>query len=82
MTATDIVTDHQTGFGEVDVTGSGTDALIDAVVAHRSSETIYKHLNAHLAAGAHHVGIRVFTDDHMASPLEAFRVLAHHRPAR
>jgi hypothetical protein len=33
MTATDIVTDHQTGFSEADVAWSGSGELIDAVVA-------------------------------------------------
>ena len=67
------------GFTEADVAGSGSDSLIDALVAHGSPETIYKQIDEHLAAGANHVGIQVFAEDHTASPVEAFRILAGHR---
>jgi probable F420-dependent oxidoreductase len=70
------------GFTEADVDGSGSDALIDALVAHGSPETIYTQLNSHLTAGANHVGIQVFTEDPTASPVQAFRSLAEHRPAQ
>ena len=67
------------GFTEADVEGSGSDALIDALVAHGSAETIYTQIDEHLTAGANHVGIQVFTDDPSASPVPAFRALAEHR---
>jgi probable F420-dependent oxidoreductase len=70
------------GFTETDVAGAGSDALIDALVIHGSPETIYQRLNEHLDAGANHVGIQVFTSDHDASPMDAFRTLAQHRPAQ
>lgn len=70
------------GFTEADVDGSGSDALIDALVAHGSPGTIYAHINGHLAAGANHVGIQVFTEDPTASPVQAFRTLAEHRPSQ
>ncbi|MET0698270.1 MAG: TIGR03620 family F420-dependent LLM class oxidoreductase [Mycobacterium sp.] len=70
------------GFTEADVDGSGSDALIDALVAHGSPETIYSQINEHLVAGANHVGIQVFTEDPTASPVQAFRSLAEHRPAQ
>jgi len=70
------------GFTEADVDGSGSDALIDALVAHGSPEAIYTQIDEHLAAGADHVGIQVFTKDPTASPVAAFRALAEHRPAR
>lgn len=66
------------GFTEADVDGSGSDALIDALVAHGSAETIYTQIDEHLTAGANHVGIQVFTDDPSASPVPAFRALAEH----
>jgi probable F420-dependent oxidoreductase len=69
------------GFTEADVTGSGSDALIDALVAHGSPQAIYKRLNEHLSAGANHVGIQVVNSEHGASPMDAFRALAQHRPA-
>jgi probable F420-dependent oxidoreductase len=68
------------GFTEADVDGSGTDALIDALVAHGSPETIYTQIDGHLTAGANHIGIQVFTEDPTASPVQAFRTLAEHRP--
>ncbi|SBS76129.1 conserved hypothetical protein [uncultured Mycobacterium sp.] len=67
------------GFTEADVDGSGSDALIDALVAHGSPETIFSQINEHLTAGANHIGIQVFAEDPTASPVPAFRVLAEHR---
>lgn len=69
------------GFTEADVDGSGSDALIDALVAHGSPETIYTQINSHLTSGANHIGIQVFTEDPTASPVQAVRSLAEHRPA-
>ena len=46
------------GFTEADVDGSGSDALIDALVAHGSAETICTQINGHLRAlGNRLVGI-------------------------
>lgn len=70
------------GFTEADVDGSGSDALIDGLVAHGSPEGIYTQINGHLTAGANHVGIQVFAEDPAASPVQAFRALAEHRPAQ
>lgn len=70
------------GFSQTDIAGSGSDALIDALVAHGSPEAIYAEINGHLAAGANHVGIQIFAEDPSASPVQAFRLLAEHRPAR
>jgi probable F420-dependent oxidoreductase len=69
------------GSTESDVAGAGSDALIDALVAHGSPQAIYQKLNEHLSAGANHVGIQIFTLERGASPMEAFRTLARHRPA-
>lgn len=70
------------GFSQTDIAGSGSDALIDALVAHGSPEAIYTEINGHLAAGANHVGIQIFAEDPSASPVPAFRLLAQHRPTR
>ncbi|CAN3131745.1 TIGR03620 family F420-dependent LLM class oxidoreductase [Mycobacterium sp. smrl_JER01] len=70
------------GFTPADVAGSGSDALIDALVAHGSPEGIYPQINEHLTAGASHIGIQVFAEDPTASPVPAFRTLAEHRPAQ
>jgi len=69
------------GFTEADIAGAGSDALIDALVAHGSPETIYAKIDDHLSAGANHVGIQVLAEDPTASPVQAFRTLAEHRPA-
>ncbi|MGB3481481.1 MAG: hypothetical protein WBB07_04585 [Mycobacterium sp.] len=68
------------GFAEADVDGSGSDTLIDALVAHGSPETIYAQINEHLTAGANHIGIQIFAEDPTASPVQAFRASAEHRP--
>lgn len=68
------------GFTRADVDGSGSDTLIDALVAHGSPATIYGRINEHLTAGADHVGIQVLAEDPTASPVPAFRTLAEHRP--
>jgi probable F420-dependent oxidoreductase len=47
------------GFTEKDVAKPGSDRLIDAVVAHGSSDAIAARLNEHLQAGADHVTIQV-----------------------
>lgn len=69
------------GFTEADVDGSGSDRLIDALVAHGSPDAIYTQIDEHLRAGANHIGIQVFAEDPTASPVQAFRTLAEHRPA-
>jgi probable F420-dependent oxidoreductase len=44
------------GFTEDDLSGTGSDRLIDALVAHGDQATVAKRLLAHRAAGADHVG--------------------------
>jgi probable F420-dependent oxidoreductase len=69
------------GFTEADIAGAGSDALIDALVAHGSPETIFTQIDEHLSAGANHIGIQILAEDPTASPVQAFRELAEHRPA-
>jgi probable F420-dependent oxidoreductase len=47
------------GFTDGDVAKPGSDKLIDAVVAHGTSDDIAKRLNEHLKSGADHVAIQV-----------------------
>lgn len=47
------------GFTDDDVEKPGSDRLIDAVVAHGTTEAIAARLNEHLEAGADHVAIQV-----------------------
>lgn len=69
------------GFTEADIDRPGSDALIDALVAHGSPEAVHAEVDKHFSAGADHVGIQVLAEDLTASPVEAFRTLAEHRPA-
>ncbi|MEW5810485.1 MAG: TIGR03620 family F420-dependent LLM class oxidoreductase [Actinomycetota bacterium] len=69
------------GFTQADIDRPGSDALIDALVAHGSPEAVYAEIGKHFSAGADHVGIQVLAEDLTASPVEAFRTLAEHRPA-
>src|ERR1700682_3140245 len=65
------------GFDENDVAGSGSNRLIDALVANGSAPTIIKRLTDHLNAGANHVGIQVLTDSDV-SPMSGYRALGEH----
>jgi probable F420-dependent oxidoreductase len=70
------------GFTEDDISGSGSDPLIDALVLHGSPTQIFDQLDEHLRSGANHVGIQVLTEEHGASPMTEYRALAQHFPAR
>lgn len=63
------------GWSEADLDDGGSDALVDALVAHGDAETVAARLTAHLDAGADHVCAQVLTADG-ADPLPAFRELA------
>ncbi|QZH62930.1 LLM class F420-dependent oxidoreductase [Mycolicibacterium farcinogenes] len=51
------------GFSDEDLARPGSDALVDAVVAHGSGDTVATQLTAHLDAGADHVAVHVLTKD-------------------
>ena len=55
------------GWTDDDVAGGGSDALIDALVAHGTPEQVAARLDEHLAAGADHVCAQVVTPG-MAAP--------------
>ncbi len=63
------------GWTEDDIADDGSDALIDALVAHGDAATVAGRLAAHLDAGADHVAVQVLTADN-ASPLPALRELS------
>ena len=63
------------GFGDDDLAGSGSDRLIDAVVAWGEPDRIAQHLRRHLDAGANHVCVQVLTAFE-SFPLGAYRELA------
>lgn len=63
------------GFTPADVTGRGSDRLIDALVPHGTAAEVHAGLSAHLAAGADHVGIQVLTEPG-DDPMPGYRALA------
>jgi probable F420-dependent oxidoreductase len=63
------------GFGDDDLTGNGSDRLIDALVACGDRTAIARRLQEHLDAGADHVCIQVVTGDRRL-PIQEWRELA------
>jgi probable F420-dependent oxidoreductase len=63
------------GWSEADLDDGGSDALIDALVAHGDAKTVAERLTAHLDAGADHVCAQVLTADG-SDPLPALRELS------
>jgi probable F420-dependent oxidoreductase len=64
------------GFGKEDVAGTGTDRVIDAVVAWGDEEAIAARVREHLAAGADHVCVQVRGLDSADPRLDDLRRLA------
>jgi probable F420-dependent oxidoreductase len=62
------------GWGDADLSGGGSDALIDALVAHGSPAEIAAQLTRHLDAGADHVCLQLITEEG-ADPLPGYRAL-------
>jgi probable F420-dependent oxidoreductase len=62
------------GWSEADLDDGGSDALIDALVAHGDAATVAARLAAHLDAGADHVCAQVLPPD--GDPLPALRALS------
>jgi probable F420-dependent oxidoreductase len=63
---------RRVGWADADVAGSGSDALIDALVVHGDAQALGRGVSAHLNAGADHVAVQVLGSD----PLPALRALA------
>jgi probable F420-dependent oxidoreductase len=63
------------GWTEADLSGAGSDALIDALVAHGSPAEVAAQLTRHLDAGADHVCLHLITEEG-ADPLPGYRALA------
>ena len=63
------------GWSEADLSGAGSDALIDALVAHGSPAEIAAQLTRLLDAGADHVCLQLVTEEG-ADPLPSYRALA------
>ncbi len=63
------------GFTDDDLAGGGSDALVDALVAHGSSDQVAAQLFAHLDAGADHVCVQLLTGSD-TDPMPAYAELA------
>jgi probable F420-dependent oxidoreductase len=63
------------GWGDDDLQGAGSDALIDALVAHGSDGQVAARLSEHLDAGADHVAVQLLTAPG-ADLLDGYRRLA------
>src|SRR6516164_9003753 len=63
------------GWGDADLSDGGSDALIDALVAHGSPAEIAAQLTRHLDAGADPVCLQLITEEG-ADPLPGYRALA------
>ena len=63
------------GWTDEDLSGSGSDALIDALVAHGSPAEIAAQLTRHLDAGADHICLQLITEEG-TDPLPSYRALA------
>jgi probable F420-dependent oxidoreductase len=63
------------GWTDADLSGGGSDALIDALVAHGSAAQVVARLTEHLDAGADHVSIQLLTAPG-TGPADGYRELA------
>jgi len=63
------------GWSDEDLSGGGSDALIDALVARGSAEEVAARLREHLSAGADHVCVQLLTD-YEAGVTDDYRRLA------
>jgi len=67
------------GWADTDLADGGSDALIDALVAHGTPGQVAAQLTRHLDAGADHVCIQLVTPEG-TSPLDGYRALAEALP--
>jgi probable F420-dependent oxidoreductase len=63
------------GFTDEDLADGGSDALIDALVAHGTADQVAARLSSHLEAGADHVCIQLLTESD-ADPMPGYAELA------
>ena len=67
---------HRLGYTEEDVTGAGSDRLVDDIVAWGDLDVVTSRIRAHLEAGADHVCVQVIAEDQRALPMGEWRALA------
>lgn len=63
------------GWGDADLADGGSDALIDALVAHGNADQVAARLREHLAAGADHVTVHLLLHDD-EDAIDSFTALA------
>lgn len=63
------------GWTDADLTGGGSDALVDALVAHGAADEVAAQLGRHLQAGADHVVVQLLTGPD-ADPRPGYQQLA------
>jgi probable F420-dependent oxidoreductase len=64
------------GYTEEDVSGGGSDRLVDDIVAWGDMDLVSSRIQAHFVAGADHVCVQVIGEDPKALPMEEWRALA------
>jgi probable F420-dependent oxidoreductase len=64
------------GWGDDDLDGGGSDALVDAIVAWGDEDAIVARVKDHLDRGADHVAVQVLDPDPVALPMPQWRALA------
>jgi probable F420-dependent oxidoreductase len=64
------------GFTDDDLSGAGSDRIVDAIVAWGDEEAIAKRVADHLAAGADHVALQVLSPPGVNVPREQYRRIA------
>jgi probable F420-dependent oxidoreductase len=64
------------GYTEDDLTGVGTDRLVDDIVAWGDLGAVASRVDAHFEAGADHVSVQVFTEDTTVLPMKEWEALA------
>jgi len=70
------------GFQESDISGGGSDRLVDAVIAWGDLKAVLNRIREHHSAGADHVCIQVLTDDSKIFPIREYRELASAIPRK
>lgn len=64
------------GFAYDELTGGGSDRLVDAIAAWGDEESVRRRVHEHLAAGADHVAVQVLDPDPRGLPRDGWRRLA------
>jgi probable F420-dependent oxidoreductase len=64
------------GYSEEDTSGTGSDRLVDGVVAWGDIALVVSRIDAHFEAGADHVCVQVITEDLRALPMKEWAALA------